>query len=137
MYLCVDNKYEYCIERLNNLIGKKYTLNDSFIIYGMNNSAKAEIAWLHYNGFRINAVVDRNPEKWGTSFCGEVVMNPDDVMPNLLDDTYIILSSRYNTKSIIHDIIEYNPNYENKIIFFLGGLLILFGKLVIGSPHNA
>ena len=140
MYACVDNKYEYCIERMNKMIGNSFDpANCSFVIYGMNDSAKVEISWLHYNNYKIEAIVDKDQSKWGMDFCGEIVKKPNDIMKNLSKDTYILLSTRYNTDSILHDIKGYGLDDENRVIILnlfelLEDKIMLSDKSVLEKP---
>ncbi len=113
----IDNKYSYCLDRLDVFFSKKEYKNGYIVIFGMNESAKIEIAYFHDRGIKIGAIVDNSAEKQGKSFCGEIVKNPREVMYDLPENAVITVSSKYNRDSITKDIINYGCQYTDKILY--------------------
>lgn len=113
----IDNKYSYCLDKLNAIFLKEEYKNRYIIIFGMNESAKIEIAYFHDRGMPIGAVIDNDLQKQGLSFCGEVVKNPKEVMRTLPENALITVSTRYNKESITKDIVSYNQEYADMIVY--------------------
>lgn len=113
----IDNKYSYCLDKLNSYFIKEEYKNAYIVIFGMNESAIFEIIYFHNIGLNIGAVVDNDINKQGESFRGEVVRDPGEVMNNLPENAIIIVSSRYSSDSITADVISYNSKYASKILY--------------------
>lgn len=111
----IDNKYSYCVNKLDSFFKKEQNRNGYIVIFGMNASAKIEIAYFHDRGIPVAAIVDNNPQKQGDFYCGEIIKNPDEVMYTLPENVIIIVSSKYYKDSITKDIIKYNDKYADKI----------------------
>lgn len=112
-----DNKYRHCLEKLNSFFTKEEYKNRYIVIFGMNESAKVEMAYFHDKGIGIGAIVDNAPEKQGWFYCGETVRDPREVMPTLPEDALIIVSTRYSKDSITKDIINYSDKYVDMILY--------------------
>lgn len=80
------------LERLYN----NGDLNDRrIVIFGSNEPAERMADWLIGHGIWIEAMIDNNKKKHGTSYSGIIVDSPGNVLKNFVENTIILIASKY------------------------------------------
>lgn len=112
-----ENKVNDYFKKMNELFSVESYKEKFIVIFGMNDSAKIEIAYFHHYKIKIGAFVDNDVEKQGLIYNTEVIRNPSDVLKDLPENTIILISAEKSADSITKDILKYNPEYKKYIIY--------------------
>lgn len=89
-----EEKQEMYLE-LENLYNKGIFKDREVVVFGSNEPAERMADWLLAHGICIEAMIDNNEKKHGTSYNGIFVDSPGNVLGDFKEDAIILIASKY------------------------------------------
>lgn len=87
-------------ETLENLYGSSTFCGKDVIVFGSNEPAERMADWLLSHGICVEAMVDNNEKKHGTSYKGIFVKKPENVLGNMRENVIILIASKYYNEMV-------------------------------------
>ena len=76
--------------------------DDSVTVFGTGNFGKIVVRALQDLGIAIEKICDTNPSNWGSTFCGYLVVNPDELLGNEI----VLLATNISNRKFLRKICE-------------------------------